>query len=527
MSKSIPHTQSNLNSKPKYNPSQLATILVTKTGRAKSALCALYVIIESRFRNNKGRKYNGKVVPIRRLHTDALYISREEISKKTNKERDTITGQLADLEKAGLILRDHEDKNGSHNKLKIYLLKDTPFFTQPNGIELEKITQLNNHTNHSYLKEKYGIDRTEKLPHLKLVKSTNLEEGGIPEKSYTNKHREELLLLHNNNYSSCYSNSQNKKNNIYLVENSESEQPLKKSSFENDFYAYADDGEISTYCYDTAGDDMPEYATADFGLSAIILSKDSEQITAPEPISTIFPVWGKWSEAQLPNPTASVIRTEPAKEILPEPTIATKEEDIFMELLEIKQDLRQQLNREIYRKFPQKTSENLQESLVITPVGPNKIGLKFNKKIPLKTDEKEQLRKCIKMVYGNNISIVLVVAEPQIKAVPKLQMPTSEDTANRGNTEQIVSNPTRWDRTKDHLLKLYGKDLVNVCLQKLTIMEHEDKVTLRGTDFFATFAKDRLERGFNNSAKEMGLTFVFVGICRNSGGTFINEINGE
>ena len=129
-----------------------------------------------------GRKHNEKIVPIRRLHTDALYISREEIAKKTNKERDTITGQLADLEEAGLILRDHENKNGSYNKLKIYLLKDTPFFTQANGIELEKITHLNNHTNHSYLKEKYDIDRTEKLPHLKLVKSTDLE-GGVYQKN--------------------------------------------------------------------------------------------------------------------------------------------------------------------------------------------------------------------------------------------------------------------------------------------------------------------------------------------------------
>jgi|TARA_R110000744_G_C19344738_1_gene559800 hypothetical protein len=488
MSKSIPHTQSNLTSKPRYSPSLLNTILVTKTGRAKTSLCNLYNVIEARFRNNMGRKYDGKIVPIRRLHTDALYTSRDELAKKLNKSPDTITRHLSDLENEGTILRDYENKDGSYNKLKIYLLKDTPFFTQPNGIELEQIKELNNHTNSDYIKEKYDIDRTEITPHLKLVKSTDLEGGGIRKNADTNKLREELLLLHNNNYSSLYSNSQNKKNNIYLVENSESEQPLKKSSFENDFYAYADDGEISTYCYDTAGDDMPEYATSDFGLPP---------------------------------------KVEPAKEIQPEPTIATKEEDIFMELPEIKQDLRQRLNREICRKFPQKTSENLQESLLITPVSPNKIGLKFNKKIPLKTNEKEQLRKCIKMVYGNNISIVLVGVEPQIKAVPKLQMPTAEDTANHGNTEQIVLNPTRWDRTKDHLLKLYGKDLVNVCLQKLTIMEHEDKVTLRGTDFFATFAKDRLERGFNNSAKEMGLTFVFVGICRNSGGTFINEINGE
>ena len=130
-------------------------------------------------------------------------------------------------------------------------------------------------------------------------------------------------------------------------------------------------------------------------------------------------------------------------------------------------------------------------------------------------------------MYGDSIAIIAVGDNTEIKAVTKHQMPTAEDTANRGMIEQVVSNPTRWDNTKDYLIKAYGKDLVNACLQKLTIMEYEDKVALRGTDFFATYAKEKLESGFYKASKESGLTFIFEGICRVSGETFINEIRGE
>ena len=502
----------------------LLKLLKNPRGQTYQVAIALYWYLRSFHNPLKARKQNGNVVRITKLHTDGLHLTRDELGKALGCSKRSISENLAILERFGLIARDYTKKGVSVNHLVIYVLKSTPHFYNEYGVSEDRLPELKPHTNSAHIESRYGIKfnaqnlgndtATAAIPYCRLRNTDNLEE--------------ELLLLHNNNYSSCDDNSQNKKNNISLVENSTPETPLKKSSFENDFYAYGEDGEISTYCYDTAGVDMPDYATADFGLPRKITDKiqtlpDIKQ-PLPQPTASEIPDPKPTPIATSEERTNQMVSMQDLMQLIPEPTIETKEEDILMALPERKQDLRQHLNYEIHRTFPKNTSESLQESLVITPIGPNKIGLKFNKKIPLKTDEKEQLRQCIKVVYGDSIAIIAVGDNTEIKAVIKHKMPTAEDTANRGMIEPVVSNPTRWDNTKDYLLKAYGKDLVNACLQKLTIMEHEDKVTLRGTDFFATYAKEKLESGFYKASKESGLTFIFEGICRVSGETFINEI---
>lgn len=505
----------------------ISDILVNSKGVTYRIAVDLYWYLRSFHNPIKARKRNGNVISITKLHTDGLHLNRDELAKAMRCSKRSISQYLAMLERFGLIARDYTKQGKSVNHLVLYVLKNTPHFYNEFGVSEDRIKDLNPHTNSTYIEAHFGVKfnaqnvgfstASDAVPYCSLRNTYNL---GVEE-----------VVFQTTTSTTPYENSQNKKNNINLVENSVPEQALKKSSFENDFYAYTDDGEISTYCYDTARNDIPEYATADFGLPSKV--EDLTQTTTdtkeplPQPTAQVIPEPQPAPIASSEDRTNQMVSMQDLTQLIPEPTIETKEENKPMSLPERKQDLRQHLNYEIHRIFPKKTSESLQESLVITPIGPNKIGLKFNKKIPLKTHEKEQLRQCIKVVYGDSIAIIAVRDNTEIKAVTKHQMPTAEDTANRGMTEQVVSNPTRWDNTKDYLLKAYGKDLVNACLQKLTIMEHEDKVTLRGTDFFATYAKEKLESGFYKASKESGLTFIFEGICRNSGETFINEINGE
>lgn len=73
-------------------------------------------------------------------------------------------------------------------------------------------------------------------------------------------------------------------------------------------------------------------------------------------------------------------------------------------------------------------------------------------------------------------------------------------------------------------MKVYDKDLVNACLQKVTIIEHEDKVTFKGTAFYTEFLMQKLQTGLTRASKETGLTFMFDGFCRTSNERFVNEI---
>ena len=512
----------------------LNELLVNSRGVTYRTAVELYWYLRSFHNPIKARKQNGNVVSITKLHTDGLHLTRAELAKALGCSKRAISANLAVLERFGLIARDYTKKGLSVNHLVIYVLKNTPHFYNEYGVSENRISELKPHTNSPYIEENFGV----KFNPQNLGVNTASKSIGYCSRRNTNNSEEELLLLHNNNYSSCYNNSQNKKNNIYLVENSTSKTPPKKSSLDEDFTANTEQEEIDikSYCYDTAIDDMPEYATADFGLAMGLFDYSGHQPDAtpatkaslPQPTASEIPEPQPTPIASVEDRTNQMVSIQDLMQLIPEPIMETKEEEKPMALPEKKQDLRQHLNYEIHRTFPKNTSESLQESLIITPIAPNKIGLKFNKKLPLKTDEKEQLRQCVKVVYGENILMVAVGDKPKIQEVIKPSMPRVEDTENRSNTIQPEIQ-TRWTRTKDYLMKVYDKDLVNACLQKVNIIEHQDQVTFKGTAFYTEFLMQKLETGLKKASKETGLTFMFDGFCTISNERFVDEIkeNGD
>jgi len=504
----------------------VSDLLVNSKGITYRIAVDLYWYLRSFHNPTKARKQNGNVIRITKLHTDGLHLNRDELAKAMRCSKRSISKYLAMLERFGLIARDYTKKGRAVNHLVLYVLKNTPHFYNEYGVSGNRIKDLKPYTNNAHIEERFGI----KFNPQNIGFST--EAAAIPYcslRSTDNLEVEEVVFQTTTSTTSYY-NSQNKKNNIRLVENSTSKTPLKKSSFENDFYANSEQAEISTYCNDTAGNDMPEYATADFGLPRKITDKiqtspDIKQ-PLPQPTASEIPEPQPTPIANSEERTNQMVSMQDLMQLIPQPTIETKEEDKPMALPEKKQDLRQHLNYEIHRTFPKATSENLQESLVITPIAPNKIGVKFNKKLPLKTDEKDQLRQCIKVVYGDSILIVAIADKPKIQEVIKPAMPSVEDTENRSNAQQPEIQ-TRWTRTKDYLMKVYDKDLVNACLQKVTIIEHADQVTFKGTAFYTEFLMQKLQTGLTRASKETGLTFMFDGFCRTSNERFFDEIKEE
>jgi len=421
----------------------LNELLVNSRGVTYLNAVELYWYLRSFHNPIKARKKNGNVVSISKLHTDGLHLNREKLAKDLSCSKRTITENLALLERYGLIARDYTKKGTSVNHLVIYVLKDTPYFYNEYGVSENRISELKPHTSSTYNEANFGT----KFNPLNIGVSSDTAALGYCDGRTTDNLEEELLLSYNNNnYSSLYDSTQSKKNNIRLVETNSPNPPLKKSSFGNDFYASSECEERNTYCDDTAGDDMPDYATAEFGLPSMLTEKANKKLPDPQPA----PI------AALEDRTNKMVSMQDLMQLIPEPIIETQEEEEIMALPAQKQDLRQHLNYEIHRTFPKNTSESLQESLVITPIAPNKIGVKFNKKIPLKTDEKAQLRECIKVVYGDSIVMVAINATPEIEEVakPKIKMPTAEDSANRGIQTPLVTSPAefKWQSIKDYLL---------------------------------------------------------------------------
>lgn len=436
----------NYSIKPIYKPSQLKNILVTKKGRARSSLNQLYVVINSRFKKQKAFAKCGKVIVFNRLHTDALYTSRAELAEKLGKDEDTITRQLAELEAEGLILRDHESKKGSYNKLKIYLLKDTPHFINPNGIELDKITHLNNHTNSEYVKEKYGIDRINKVPHLKLVKSTDSDEGGILKNADTNNTGKENISQDIFSYSG--GNNKPQKNNFYLVKNSETSQQKRsqqKSSLGDDFVATAEtlerDWELEYS--NTALPEPPEYVLADFGLAKGIFDYGH---CPPEPTESVD------TSITSDYVLGRVTETEPQKRTARTPILTNQaNEEKPMSIPKTKLEPRQELNCQILKNFSTTTATELQQKLDIKPIAPNKLGLVFKQGLKLNADEKERLRQTLKLVYGDSIQMVLLKQN-------KPQIATKEDTAKRSETKVLSPAESKWEAIKNDVVNSLFSD---------------------------------------------------------------------
>ena len=405
---------------------------------------------------------------VRKLHTDGVHLKYiQELADKYGVHHKTVRKKIKMLEDMGVILRGFDHKGRSVNHLILYVLKHTPFYYNPYGTTLKEIGELKNNTGYSYTEKKYGINRAEKIAKIRTLETTAIEGGGVRAETHTDNPREEISLKDISSFP-VDSIKQNKK--IFsvvkneCVETTQNNSSQQKSSLDDDFDATEENMERDwkqDYS-DTALPEPPEYAVTGAGLVGGEFDYGYLSPDTPKPIET-----------PLPQPTASVTPAKQIKQKLPEPTPApiasdndrtqsmSSMKDVLKSILEPtkeeqpmaipqqKQDLRVKLSYQIYKSFPKLTAENIQDNLVITPIAPNKIGLKFNKSTPLKTDEKEMLRQCIKDVYGKTIIMISVNS----KIPSKQATPTAQETQSR-SVQLSPSTPaeTKWNEMKNDIL---------------------------------------------------------------------------
>jgi hypothetical protein len=136
----------------------------------------------------------------------------------------------------------------------------------------------------------------------------------------------------------------------------------------------------------------------------------------------------------------------------------------------------------------------LQESLEIKLLEPNKVGLRFKAGNELSDWDKALLRGCIKTVYGKNISMVKLndaevvetVKTPEDKAIPevaiKLKMPTAEESNQRGaegsNAATSTAADFKWNQVKNEVASsLYANvaDRIKANLDQASIVSLSGK----------------------------------------------------
>ena len=158
---------------------QLNSIIVDRYGRPDYLAINLYWDSFRSWYNPKiPYKKGDNIYYLSKLKTKGIFLNYKKLAEAHGCSREAIRQKVVKLEQLGLIHRSFQHKETvttkSYNKLIVYVWKDTPYFYNNFGTDYEKV-ELNPHTNHEYIAEKYKKQFLKNLPQ----EHAGLTRGGI------------------------------------------------------------------------------------------------------------------------------------------------------------------------------------------------------------------------------------------------------------------------------------------------------------------------------------------------------------
>lgn len=158
---------------------QLNSIIVDRYGRPDYLAINLYWDSFRSWYNPKiPYKKGDNIYYLSKLKTKGIFLNYKKLAEAHGCSREAIRQKAVKLEQLGLIHRSFQHKETvttkSYNKLIVYVWKDTPYFHNNFGTDYEKV-ELNPHTNHEYIAEKYKKQFLKILPQ----EHAGLTGGGI------------------------------------------------------------------------------------------------------------------------------------------------------------------------------------------------------------------------------------------------------------------------------------------------------------------------------------------------------------
>ena len=158
---------------------QLNSIIVDRCGRPDYLTINLYWDSFRSWYNPKiPYKKGDNIYYLSKLKTKGIFLNYKKLAEAHGCSREAIRQKVVKLEQLGLVHRSFQHKETvttkSYNKLIVYVWKDTPYFYNNFGTDYEKV-ELNPHTNHEYIAEKYKKQFLKILPQ----EHAGLTGGGI------------------------------------------------------------------------------------------------------------------------------------------------------------------------------------------------------------------------------------------------------------------------------------------------------------------------------------------------------------
>ena len=169
--------------------------------------------------------------------------------------------------------------------------------------------------------------------------------------------------------------------------------------------------------------------------------------------------------------------------------------------LEPERNVEFELSGAIFKSFGSSRSDEIMDHCKFILITPSKLGVQVSNGFSLSANDKDTLKACIRLVYGNSINIVssavVKIAQPETKF---LQEP------------QKQPNNQRWERFKKELLSYFpektGGHILNTWFDKLRVSEDtpNNRIILTGSTFYVDSVYSRFERAIENVVKKHKVT---------------------
>lgn len=160
-----------------------------------------------------------------------------------------------------------------------------------------------------------------------------------------------------------------------------------------------------------------------------------------------------------------------------------------------------ELSNAIFKSFGGGKSDKIMENCKFILINPSKFGVQVSNGFNLSENDKDLLKACIRLVYGDSISIISSTVLKIIQPLPKiLEKP------------RIESNHPKWIQFRNDLLNYLPEKVRQHCLNawfdKLGVREDEknNKIILTGSRFYVDSIHNRFENAIECVVKKNKVT---------------------
>jgi hypothetical protein len=166
--------------------------------------------------------------------------------------------------------------------------------------------------------------------------------------------------------------------------------------------------------------------------------------------------------------------------------------------IEPKRNMEFELSGAIFKSFGGVKSDEIMENCKFIPINENKIGVQVNNGFSLTPTDRDRLKTCIRLVYGEGINIVS-------SAVLKIAQPKPEILVK----PQIQQYYRKWTKFRNDLLNYFpektGHHSLNAWFDKFQVSEDlaNDRIILTGSRFYVDSVYNRFQSAIEYVVKKM------------------------